>query len=559
VSAYFCAKTQTNMNRADMLRQMADTHYDVCIIGGGASGAGCALDAALRGLRVLLIERDDFAAATSSRSTKLIHGGVRYLEQAFKNLDFGQLKQVRHGLAERHAVLANAPHLARPLALVTPVGSWFEGLYFRIGLWLYDRFASRNDTLPGSRWLSRREALALIPNLHPKTHSAVQYYDGQLDDARYALALVQSAAEAGATVVNHAQLIGFEHDSEGRLLAAHVCDLLSDVEILARASVFLNCTGPYADHVRILANPQQTPRIRPAKGVHAILPESALGGSKAALLIPKTPDGRVVFAIPFEGKTLLGTTDTPYDTLEDEPILTAEETAFLLETLQPYIAHPVTADQVQAGFGGLRPLIAMAGAAGSNTKTLLRDHEVEVDHHSGLLSLLGGKWTTYRIMARDAVDAVCSKLGSKAQCQTENHRLVGGANFNAQKWLQEAQQMGVATDIARHLADNYGDRAARVLALAPEVPDGMARLHADYPYIRAEVTYAARYEMCCTIRDFVARRIRLEFIDWAAAIEVTEQVGQLLASELGWDPITQQQNIENYRKLIEKFIASKAV
>ena len=319
------------MNRSEHIERATNSDFDLCIIGGGASGAGCALDAALRGLKVCLIEKEDFAAATSSKSTKLIHGGVRYLEQAFKNLDFAQLKQVRHGLEERHTVLANAPHLARPLALITPVFSWIEGLYFSIGLKIYAWFASNKDTLPPSRWLSKRETLARIPTLNRKMHSSIMYYDGQLDDARYTLALIQSAVEAGATVVNHLEVIGFEQAVGGTLEAVLLNDrLANDVgkqSLRVSSHLFLNCTGPYADPIRLMANPKMAARIRPSKGVHVVLPYHVLN-SDDALLIPKTPDGRVVFAIPFAHQLMLGTTDNDYTSIEQEPVLEATEVNF---------------------------------------------------------------------------------------------------------------------------------------------------------------------------------------------------------------------------------------
>ncbi len=271
------------MNRTKNLDRLSNEEFDLCIIGGGASGAGCALDAALRGLKVALIEKTDFAAGTSSRSTKLVHGGVRYLEQAFKNLDFAQLRQVRHGLAERRIVLQNAPHLAHPLGLITPVFSWWEGLYISIGLKLYDWFSGHRlqvpdnqaaNRFPPSRWLNKREALGMMPGLSPNIHSAVLYYDGQMDDARYCLALIQSAAEAGAVVANHLEVSGFQKNDKGHLVAAIVKNQVENSPAFElKAKQFLNCTGPYADAIRQMANPSLTPRIRASKGVHLVLPQ----------------------------------------------------------------------------------------------------------------------------------------------------------------------------------------------------------------------------------------------------------------------------------------------
>jgi glycerol-3-phosphate dehydrogenase len=543
------------MNRQQNLQRLQTEQFDLCIIGGGASGAGCALDAALRGLKVALIERDDFAAETSSKSTKLIHGGVRYLEQAFKNLDFSQLRQVRHGLEERHILLRNAPHLAHPLALITPVFTWLEGLYFSIGLKMYGWFASRKDTLPPSRWLSKKETLERIPTLSLRLNSAVLYYDGQINDARFCLALVQSANEAGAVVLNHADLLEFTHNNQGQISSARVHDLYQDQQFEIQSKVFLNCTGPHADTIRRLANDKLAPRIRPSKGVHVVLPGEVLSSSDA-LLIPKTPDGRVVFAIPFEGKTLLGTTDHPYAHPEKEPMLESDELNFLCETLQPYLAQKIDKERVMSGFGGLRPLVtpAASGAGGGRqTKTMLRDHEVEYDPISGLLSLMGGKWTTYRLMAADAVDAVCRQLAVQISCTTDTHFLIGAAGFTKDSWQELHSKFGFDTDVCQHLSQHYGDRAEQIASLALDRPDLAERLHPDYPFLCAEIVYAARREMACTIRDMLARRLRLEILDWQAVKSVTEATSSLMAAELGWSVERQQHEQTSYFNLIESF------
>jgi len=549
------------MNRTEHLQRLRTEVFDLCIIGGGASGAGCALDAALRGLKVALVEKTDFAAGTSSRSTKLIHGGVRYLEQAFKNLDFAQLRQVRHGLSERHTVLTNAPHLAHPLPLLTPVFSWWEGMYLRIGLWLYDWFAARKDQLPKSRWLSRAEALRRMPGLSPRIHSAVLYYDGQLDDARYCLAIVQSAAEAGAAVANHLEVVGFQKNMQGQLHSVSLRDDLQNDQFELRARLFLNCTGPFADSVRGLANPNLTPRIRASKGVHVVLP-AAISGSMDAMLIPKTPDGRMVFVVPFEGQLLLGTTDTDYPNVGQEPCLEATEVDFLLETLQPFVAAKLDKHQVKAGFAGLRPLLVGRAPQSEHTanhnkrkstKRLLRDHEVEYDAASGLLSLLGGKWTTYRLMARDAVDVAGELLGTTAKCSTAKHLLVGAAGFVPEDWKKLVEIYGFEVGVAQHLHQKYGNRASRVGDLAKTDPTLAERLHPAFPFIRAEVVYAAHHEMVGTPRDFLARRIRLEMLDWQAAQEIIPLVVNLLGKELHWSETTMLESARDYHTLLQHF------
>jgi glycerol-3-phosphate dehydrogenase len=538
------------MDRQKSITRLSSETFDLCIIGGGASGAGCALDAASRGLKVALIEKSDFAAETSSKSTKLIHGGVRYLEQAFTKLDFAQLRQVKHGLEERHIVLSNAPHLARPLALITPVFTWIEGLYFTIGLTIYSWFASGRDTLPKSMWLSKADVLRRLPGLSPRLHSGVLYYDGQLDDARYCLALAQSAAEAGAVVVNHLAVTGFERDADGKLSAAYLADERhpEQAPITVRAKVFLNCTGAHADHIRLMANPAQTPRIRPSKGVHLVLSGDIMPG-KDALLIPKTRDGRVVFSIPFEGHVLLGTTDDDYTALDQEPILEAAEVDFLLETLQRYAAKTLSPTMVLSGFGGLRPLIAATGS----TKGLVRDHEVEHDPASNLFSLLGGKWTTYRLMAKDAIDEVCALLGNTQPCTTDTHVLTGGANYRFEDWADLQRETGWDTDICQNLLQKYGSRYRAVADLALKNPELAHRVHPRFPYLCAEVVYSAQHEMAVTIRDFLARRVRLEISDWAATIEAAPIVGQHLGQTLGWTAAEQAVAVQEYVALVEGF------
>ncbi len=555
------------MNRAENIRLLAQEEFDLCIIGGGASGAGCALDAALRGLKVALIEKTDFASETSSRSTKLVHGGVRYLEQAFKNLDFAQLRQVRHGLEERRIMLQNAPHLAHPLGLITPVFSWWEGFYISVGLKLYDWFSSSRRQPPGkhgehglppSRWISKQETLQMMPGLSTRIHSAVLYYDGQMDDARYCLALVQSAAELGAVVVNHLEVIGFQKDNAGKLAAAIVEDQIEKSQAFEiKAHQFLNCTGPFADSVRQLANPALAPRIRPSKGVHLVLPLEILNSDKA-MLIPKTRDGRMVFAIPFESNILLGTTDEPYAQLGKEPVLEAEEVDFLLETLQPFIAQKIEKNQVRAGFGGIRPLLSppLKGRQGGATKSLLRDHEVDRDTNSGLISLLGGKWTTYRLMARDAVDAVCRELNILVACQTENHRLAGAEGFEFDFWKKIQAEFGFDQDICQHLAAKYGVRATVPAALAAGNPELSERILPNFPFLKAEIVYAAREEMALTLRDFLARRIRLEIMDWEDTKLATPIVAKWMGKILGWSASEQKARADDYIALLDSFIKS---
>lgn len=535
------------MNRDNNRQRLQNEQFDMCIIGAGASGAGAALDAALRGYRVALIDRGDIGGETSSRSTKLIHGGVRYLEQAVKKLDLAQLRQVRHGLAERRAVLRNAPHLAHPLALLTPVFSGFEGLYITIGLTLYAFFA-RHDAFPKGRWLSRTQALDRMPTLTPRMHSAVLYYDGQFNDARYALALAHSADEAGAAVVNYAAVTDFTHDN-GRISTALVEDQITGESFPVRARLFLNCTGPYADAIRLLANPRLDRRIRPSKGVHIVLPRETLN-SDSAILIPKTADGRVVFAIPFGDKVFVGTTDDDYTELSQEPVLESAEVDYLLDTLRPYLAKTPDRQAVQAGFGGIRPLIVSSRA---DTKTLLRDHEVEHDEPSGLLSLLGGKWTTYRLMAQDAIDRAGELLGKSVPGTTENQYLVGGENYRFDDWQTIQQRYNLPADTSQHLMRTYGNRAERVAQLTAEQPRLAQKLTDSQPFIHAEIVYQVRHEMALTLRDVLARRWRLELSDWQLTAQLAQPVAEQMAAELGWNTARIADQVSAYRALLASF------
>ncbi len=545
------------MDRNKNIERLKTETFDVCIIGGGATGCGCALDAVLRGYRVALIEKNDFASQTSSKSTKLIHGGVRYLEQAFKTLDFAQLKQVFHGLQERRILLKNAPHLARPLELIAPASGWLNGLYMRIGFWLYDLIA-REPNLPKSRWLSRSETVEKIPGLHrERLHSAVSYYDGQMDDARFCLALAQSADQEGAAVANYVELKEFIYGvvrEEKIIRRASVRDVLSGQDFEIKAEIFINCTGVWADQVRRVANPALAKRIRPSKGVHVTLPASVLNGA-AALLIPKTSDGRMVFAIPFEGKVVAGTTDTEYVETNIEPVLENSELHFILNTLNPYLKKPIKPEEVIAGFGGLRPLISQVN--GQATKRLVRDHEIEFDSVSRLVSVLGGKWTTYRLMALDAVNLLGKLTGSPAFCHTANYMVFGAEGFRRNYWQVLLVKYDFPEDVCRHLNAKYGTNAEAVASLAlKEKLD--QRISPPYPFIFGEVIYAVRYEMALTMRDVLARRLRLEILDWEATLVAIGSVASLMKNELNWSDSFTSQEIKIYTDQIEHFKSAAA-
>lgn len=525
--------------------------FDVCVIGGGATGAACALDAQLRGLRTVLVEAGDFASGASSASTKLVHGGVRYLEQAVKRLNLGEYRMVRHALAERVSMLANAPHLAHASEFLVPVYSWSQAAYYRLGIKMYDLLAGKHNLFP-SRFLSSEETLRRMPNLRREhLRGAITYADGQFDDARYALSLVKSFAEAGGEALNYARVISFAHGPSGNLASAVVRDELAGEAFSVTARVFINATGPASDKVRQMASPGVASRLRPSKGVHILFPLSLAPG-RDALLIPKTEDGRVVFAVPWQDRLLVGTTDDEA-TPEARMVVLRSEAEYLLRQLNPYLARPLRAHEIVSGISGLRPLVA-AGKEGG-TKELIRDHEVEMDQRSGLISILGGKWTTHRLMAEDTIDAVQKSLGKPVTpCRTREHLLSGAKGFTSDYWRSLVRDFSVSEGTAKHLASKFGSRAGEVLSLCRENPKWGSLLVEGFPAIRAEVVYCAREEMAMTIADVLARRIGLQLFDWRRAIAVAPVVASLLGQEWNWPKAEMSAAVASYSAKILAYL-----
>ncbi len=519
-----------HLSRSQALRDLETTPFDLCIVGGGATGAGCALDAQLRGLRTALVEAADFASHTSSASTKMAHGGIRYLQLAARRFDFRQYRLVRHALRERAVMLRNAPHLARPLEFLAPCFSLPELSYYGLGLKLYDRVAGR-DRLAPSHILPAGEALRRLPRLRPENlRGAVSYADGQFDDARYALALVTTFVEAGGCALNYAYVTGFERAPGGQIAAAAVEDRISGGVFPIRARAFVNATGPFSDRLRRLASPAAPPRLRPSKGVHILFPLDHWGSD--SLLVPKTEDGRVVFAIPYHGRLLVGTTEDPASP-DAEMLVTRSEIDYLLRQINPYLNRPLAAADVVSGFAGLRPLVSSRSAG--NTSRLIRDDEVEVDASSGLVSILGGKWTTYRLMAERTIDRVQSILGIPVgDCVTASKPLAGAEPLTDAQVRALTERFGF--DTARRLARRYGSRARALARLAEESADLSRPLIAGAPPLRAEVVYAARHEMARTVEDVLARRTALQLYDWRLAIQAAPEAARLMAPELNWSP-----------------------
>jgi glycerol-3-phosphate dehydrogenase len=518
------------VNRAEMLARARARHepWDMVVIGGGATGVGVAVDAASRGYEVLLLEQHDFGKGTSSRSTKLVHGGVRYLEQ-------GNVSLVMEALKERGLLRQNAPHLVSDLGFVVPSYEWWEAPFYGIGLKVYNLLAGRYG-FGASEVLSREETLERLPTIRTEgLRGGVVYYDGQFDDARLLINLAATAAEQGATLLNYAPVTGLTRDADGFVNGVVTHDLEGGGDLSAAARVVINAAGPFCDAVRRLAEPDAAAMIAPSQGIHLVFDGSLLPGG-SAIMVPHTTDGRVMFAIPWHGRTLVGTTDTPVDEAVLEPRPREEEIEFVLETAQRYLRGPVTRADVRSVFVGIRPLVRSGDSR--NTAALSRDHTIHIDA-SGLLTVTGGKWTTYRNMAEDCVDhaATLAHLPDRA-CVTRSLRIHG--------FHEDAESYGSLAA--------YGSDAARIQDIMRAEPQLTARLHEALPYTRAEVVWGARFEMARTVEDILARRTRALFLDARAAIDTAPVVAELLAAELGRDERWVKAEIAAFRDLAAGYL-----
>ena len=504
------------MKRDAMLAALREP-CDVLIVGGGATGLGAAVDSVTRGYRTTLIEAVDFAKATSSRSTKLIHGGVRYLQS-------GDISLVREALRERTILRANAPHLVVDRPFVVPAYRWYEAPYYFAGLQLYDLLAGKS-TFGRSRHLSRDETLARMPGLREAgLRGASLYHDGQFDDARLAIALARTAADHGATVVNYVEATRFLYERD-RLFGVAARDVETNDEIEIRARVVVNATGIFADKLRRADDSQLAPLLSLSRGTHLVFPRSVFD-THDALLVPKTDDGRILFAIPWHDHVLVGTTDIEVRDAELDPVPSSAEIDYIVAHFNRYLARPVDRTMVTSQFAGLRPLVNRHAAS---TAKLSREHIVETSR-SGLITVVGGKWTTYRKMAQDTVDAAASAGDLRpAPCRTADLPLHGSDG-------------AAASDILDPLALYGSDRAA-LLALIAENASLGEQIHPRLPYVRAEIVFAARFEMARTVDDALSRRTRALFLDREAAIESAELVASLLAKELGRTPQWQAEQV----------------
>ncbi len=517
------------MKRDDQMRRLdADIEWDVLVIGGGATGLGAAVDAAARGYSTLLLEQHDFAKGTSSRSTKLIHGGVRYLRQ-------GHIGLVREALHERGILRRIAPHLVRDLAFVVPIYDWWEGPFYGLGFKLYDALAGDLGIAP-SRPLSRRETLARIPTVRPDgLRGGVVYHDAQFDDARLAITLARTCANLGGAPINYMKVVRLLK-RKGRVSGVAARDEEDPAHPVheIRARVVINATGVYGDSIRKLDRRGAAPLARPSQGVHLVLDRSFLPGD-SAIMVPQTEDGRVLFAVPWHDRVLLGTTDTAVKRSVLEPVPREAEIHYLLRHAARYLARGPGRGDVLSMFAGLRPLFS--ARRGSPTAALSREHFIEVAP-SGLITITGGKWTTYRRMGADVVDRAAALAGlPDASSATDALSLHG--------W-----------DVAPPLGplSVYGADAARMEALARKCPEWAALLHPQLPYRAVEVAWAARHEMARTVEDVLARRTRALLLDARASIEAAPRVARLLAGELRRDVGWAEEQVDNYARLARRHI-----
>jgi glycerol-3-phosphate dehydrogenase len=519
------------MNRQkyiEELKKQSDKVWDIIVIGGGATGLGVAQDAASRGFKTLLLEQSDFAKATSSRSTKLVHGGVRYMAQ-------GDLLLVMEALHERGLMLKNAPHLTFNQEFVIPVYTLWDVFKYTVGLKFYDLLAGRLS-MGKSYFINREKILARLPLLNSKgLKGGVVYHDGQFDDSRMAFALAESCARYEGIVLNYFKVTGLLKDERGKISSVSARDIDSGEEFNLKTRLVINATGVFADDISRMDNPESKPTIRPSQGVHIVLDKSFLR-SNSAIMIPKTDDGRVLFAIPWYNEVVIGTTDTPLDKISLEPVALDEEISFILRTAEKYLVKPPKREDILCIYAGLRPLAANPDNPAS-TKEVSRRHKITLSP-SGLLTIIGGKWTTYRRMAEETIDrAIKAGLLEKAKCITSKLMLTRINTDNTLKRL--------------HI---YGDHSIDIEKLISENPELGLPIDQRLPYTKAEILWICRNEMPLMLEDILARRTRSLFLNARASAEIAPEVAGLMAMEFGYNRKWEEEQIEMYNQLVKNYI-----
>jgi glycerol-3-phosphate dehydrogenase len=518
------------MKRTEKIALINDS-YDVLIIGGGATGLGIAVDAATRGYKTALVEAGDFAQATSSRSTKLVHGGVRYLAS-------GQIQLVYEALHERAVMMRNAPHLVKTQPFITPAYHWFELPYYGAGLKAYDVISGKSSMGPTSV-LSRKETQARIPGIAGKNlKGGILYHDGQFDDARLALALARTAEDNGAVLLNYVRCERLLKD-QGKLSGAVVRDLESGSEITVHAKVVINATGIFVDDVRRQDEREIPKLLSVSRGTHIVVGAEVLGGGDA-IMVPKTDDGRIIFAIPWLGKVVIGTTDVAVSTVEVEPGHQSSEIEFLLETINPFLEVKISEEDILSIFSGLRPLVT---GGSKSTSMLSREHHIDASA-SGLITVAGGKWTTYRRMAEDTLAFVIRRrMLADKRCRTKTTKLRGATGDNV------AEEGSLS---------RYGSDAQQVKSLFSENPALAATIDKALPFTLAEVVYAVRHEMARTVEDVLSRRTRALLLDAEAARRAAPAVARTMAAELGASSEWVEQQVAAFDRLARTFYVEQS-
>ena len=517
------------MKRNEMIAKISDPKelWDFIIIGGGATGVGTAIEAASRGYRTLLVEQGDFGQGTSSRSTKLVHGGVRYLQQ-------GNVAFVLEALKERGLLRQNAPHIVHNLPFIVPNFDWWEGPFYGIGLKLYDMLAWKHG-FGQSKHLSKEKTIEHIPTIETDgLHGGVMYYDGQFDDARLIVNMAQTAAEQGGTLINYMKVTSVLKTG-GFVDGVVVSDMDNGEEYQVRAKAVINATGVFADSVRIMDDPDTKPMITPSQGVHIVLDRSFLPGD-SAIMVPHTDDGRVLFAIPWHDRVIVGTTDTPMKEMLLEPKPLPEELDFLLAHASKYLTKDPTNEDVLSIFAGLRPLVSTGNQ--ENTAAISRDHVLHISRN-GLITITGGKWTTYRKMAEDTVDqaAVLAQLETKPSVTSD---------LQIHGYHRNTEQFG-------HLKV-YGADAPAIQNLILEDAKFKEPLHPKFDFIAAEVIWAVRHEMAITVEDFLSRRTRALLLDARASIGMAPKVAELMAKELNKKKSWKKEQVNKYIELANGYL-----